>query len=98
MQIKSPATLTLEPNTSDDMEIGAVKYKSGTLQLNANKSITGISQEVWDYQIGGHQVLDKWLKEHKGETLTIDTFAHIENIVGLLGETIRIKEELKNIH
>lgn len=98
MQIKSPATLSLEPNTSEDLEIGAVKYKNGILQLNANKNITGISQAVWDYQIGGHQVLNKWFKEHKGEPLSIDTFAHIENIVGLLEETIRIKDELKNSH
>lgn len=98
MQIKSPATLTLEPNTSEDLEIGAVKYKNGILQLNANKSIVGIAQAVWDYQIGGHQVLNKWFKEHKGETFSIDTFAHIENIVGLLEETIRIKDELKNSH
>lgn len=98
MQSKSPAALTLEPNTSHDMEIGAVKYKNGTLQLNATKRIIGISPEVWGYQIGGHQVLDKWFKEHKGETLTIDSFAHIENIVGLLEETIRIKEELKSSH
>ena len=80
------------------MEIGAVKYKNGVLQLNGNKRITGISQAVWDYQIGGHQVLDKWLKEHKGESLTIDSFAHIENIVGLLEETIQIREKLRNNH
>ena len=80
------------------MEIGAVKYKNGVLQLNGNKRITGISQAVWDYQIGGHQVLDKWLKEHKGETLTIDSFAHIENIVGLLEETIQIREKLEENH
>lgn len=98
MQSKSPAALTLEPNTPSDMEIGAVKYKNGALQLNATKLILGISPEVWGYQIGGHQVLDKWFKEHKGETLTIDAFAHIENIVGLLEETIRIKEELKSSH
>ena len=80
------------------MEIGAVKYKNGVLQLKGNKRITGISQAVWDYQIGGHQVLDKWLKEHKGETLTIDSFAHIENIVGLLEETIQIREKLEENH
>ena len=98
MQIKSPATLALEPNTPDNMEIGTVKYKNGVLQLNANKQINGISQAVWDYQIGGHQVLDKWLKEHKGETLTIDSFAHIENMVGLIEETIRIRRKLENNH
>ena len=98
LQSKAPAELTLDPNTPDDMEIGAAKYKNGVLQLNANKKIMGISQAVWEYQIGGHQVLDKWLKEHKGETLTIDSFTHLENMVGLLGETIKIRESLKNMH
>lgn len=98
MQIKTPVELTLAPNTPDDMEIGTVKYKSGVLHLNANKKITGISQEVWDYQIGGYQVLAKWFKEHKGEMLTIDSFTHIENVVGLLAETIRLREYLQNLH
>ncbi|MBC2871274.1 hypothetical protein H7271_06610 [Bittarella massiliensis] len=98
MQSKLPTTLSLEPNTPDDMEIGAVKYKNGTLQLNSNKRIVGIPQEVWNYQIGGHQVLYKWFKEHKGETLTIDFFAHIENVVGLLSETIRLREYLRELN
>lgn len=98
LQSKAPAELTLDPDTPDDMEIGAAKYKNGILQLNANKRIIGISQAVWEYQIGGHQVLDKWLKEHKGETLTIDSFTHLENMVGLLAETIKIRESLKNMH
>lgn len=98
MQIKVPAELMLDPNTPDDMEIGAVKYKNGVLQLNSNKRITGISQDVWKYQIGGHQVLDKWFKEHKGETLTIDSFTHIQNVVGLLEETIGLREYLRNLH
>ena len=98
MQCKTPIELTLEPSTSDDMEIGSVKYKNGVLQLNSNKRIVGISKDVWEYQIGGHQVLDKWFKEHKGEKLTIDIFNHIENVVGLLSETIRLKDYLRKLH
>ncbi len=95
MQIKQPAELTIEPSTPDGMEIGAVKYKNGVLQLNTSKRIIGISQDVWEYQIGGHQVLDKWFKEHKGEVLTIDSFTHLENMVGTLAETISLQEHLK---
>lgn len=98
MQLKTSARLELDPATSADMEIGSIKYKNGVLQLNANKRILGISQEVWEYQIGGHQVLDKWFKEHKGETLTIDSFTHIENVAGLLEETIRLREYLRSMH
>lgn len=98
LQIKAPAALSIEPNTPDNMEIGAVKYKDGELLLNANKRLKGIPADVWAYQIGGYQVLDKWFKEHRGEALTIENFTHIENVVGLLAETVKIQEELRLLH
>jgi hypothetical protein len=98
MQTKFPAFLEIEPNTSDDLEIGAIKYKDGVLHLNAKKRFLGIPEDVWNYRIGGYQVLDKWFKSHRGETMTIDRFTHISNVVGLLAETIKIQEELRGLH
>jgi predicted helicase len=95
MQTKVPAELVIEPNTYDNMEIGAVKYQDGMLSLNTNKQIHGITADVWNYRIGGYQVLDKWFKSHKGEVITIDSFEHIANVVGLLAETIKVQERLK---
>jgi predicted helicase len=98
MQTKVPAELIIEPNTSEDMEIGAIKYKDGILHLNAKKRILGITVNVWNYRIGGYQVLDKWLKSHKGEALTIDSFEHIANVAGILAETINVQNGLRGIH
>jgi len=98
MQTKVPAALEIEPSTSENLEIGAIKYKDGILHLNANKRILGIPADVWNYRIGGYQVLDKWFKSHKGEAMTIDSFTHIENIVGLLTETIKTQENLRGLH
>ena len=98
MDIRIPATILLEPNTPDNMEIGAVKYQNGVLQLNSNKKILGISQDVWDFQIGGYNVLAKWFKEHKGEALSVDSFGHIEDIVGIITETIDLQKHLKKLH
>ena len=98
MQMKVPATLLFEPNTPDDMKIETVKYKNGVLELNSNKRIIGIPQAVWEYQIGGYKVLEKWFKEHKGKILTIDFFSHIENVVGVLAETIRLREYLRGLN
>ena len=96
MHTKAPSILSLEPNTAEDLEIGAVKYEDGVLHLNKNKQLHGIPEDVWNYRIGGYQVIDKWLKSHKGKTMIIDDFDHIANIVGLLGETIKIQDELRN--
>jgi len=98
MQIKTPVELVIEPNNSEDMEINSVKYKDEVLHINTNKRILGINEDVWNYRIGGYQVLDKWLKSHKGQHLTIDYFEHISNVAGLLMETLKVQEGLKALH
>lgn len=98
MQIKVPAALEIEPATAENLEIGAIKYKDGALHLNPNKRILGIPEDVWNYRIGGYQVLDKWFKSHKGKTMTIDDFDHIANVVGLLAETIKVQQGLRELH
>jgi len=41
---------------------------------------------------------DKWFKPHKGEPLTLERFDHIYNVAGLLGETIRVQKELRDLN
>ena len=71
-----------------------VKYQDGKIRINKDTAIIGITDEIWNYYLGGYQVIDKWLKSHKGETLTIDSFEHIKNIAGIIEETINIQKEL----
>jgi len=98
MRIKISAPLEIEPSTTDNLEISATKYDDGILHINPYKRITGIPENVWDYRIGGYQVLDKWFKSHKGKTMSIDDFDHIANVVGLLEETIKVRESLRSLH
>lgn len=70
----------------------------GVLHLNPNKQIHGILAVFGIICIGGYQVLDKWFKAHKGRTMTIGDFSHIANVVGLLGETIKVQEGFKKLH
>ena len=48
----------------------------------------------WDFQIGGYQVSEKWLKDRRGRTLTDEDIAHYGRIVIALRETIRIMGEI----
>ena len=38
--------------------------------INNDQYFEGITEEVWEYQIGGYQVCDKWLKDRKGRIIT----------------------------
>ena len=70
--------------------------------VNADLEIIGISQEVWDYTIGGYKVLDKWLKYRANDkngaiTLSQADFTHILNVAKILKATIAIQRELGKI-
>lgn len=86
--------LTLEC-CNNNLLIENVKYQNGKLNINKETSILGITEDVYNYYLGGYQVIDKWLKSHKGENLTIDSFNHIKKIVGIIEETIKIQEKLE---
>lgn len=91
-------TLTLEPNSFEDLLITQVKYQDGMIQINKNKKIRGINSNVWDYTIGGYKPIYEWLMSRKGKSISRDMFAHLEKMAGSISETLSIEQELKNMH
>jgi predicted helicase len=57
----------------------------------------GISEDIWNFHIGGYQVCHKWLKDRKGRTLSNDDIAHYHKIVVALSETIRLMGEIDEV-
>jgi hypothetical protein len=47
-----------------------------------------VPQAVWDFHIGGYQVLDKYLKSRKGRVLTLDEINHVGAVADSLAFTI----------
>ena len=86
--------LNLEITENQNLLIEQVKYTGGKIYINKETAISEISENVWNYHIGGYQVIDKWLKSHKGEELDYDKFNHLKKIVGIIEETIKIQEEM----
>ena len=93
-------------------EVGRVGWSDGTVWLDASKTSAGeghratepgtigfhgVSEEVWDFHIGGYQVCHKWLKDRKGRTLSDEDIAHYQKIVVALSETIRIMAEIDEV-
>ena len=81
-------------SSNNNLLIETIKYENEILKINKDTSITGITEDIYNYYIGGYQVIDKWIKSHKGEKLTIDYFNHIKRIAGIIEETINIQKQL----
>ena len=71
--------------------------KIGRLILNGKLSIVGLSPEVWDYTIGGYQVLRQWLKYRKDYTCSKDELLHLLKVCKILNETLQIQKALDEI-
>ncbi|GAA8536599.1 hypothetical protein HpBT274_00570 [Helicobacter pylori] len=61
------------------------------LYINHSAYFVGVSQEIYDYRIGGYCVLDKYLKSHKNEPCDFD---HVTNIIKVIARTIEIQKTL----
>jgi len=70
--------------------IEAVRYSPGEKAVSINKTqfFKPVPQDVWDFHIGGYQVLDKYLKSRKGRVLSLDEINHIGAIADCLAFTI----------
>lgn len=68
------------------------------IYINSIQYFDNVSPEVWIYQIGGYQVLHKWLKDRKGRKLTLDDIDHYRKIITALSETITIQEKIDALY
>jgi hypothetical protein len=54
----------------------------GRVYINMTQYLQGVEPEVWEFHIGGYQLLHKWLK------LSFDDLLHYQKIVVTLKETM----------
>ncbi|MCK4406035.1 MAG: N-6 DNA methylase [Bacteroidales bacterium] len=66
------------------------------IYINNEKYFEGIIPEVWNYYIGGYQVLRKYLKDRK--TRIMDDPRHYCKIVTAISKTIEIQKQIDEIY
>jgi hypothetical protein len=72
-----------------DSAVTKVEYDAdrGRVSINPTQYFDGITPDLWTYQIGGYQVLAKWLKDRKGRFLTSADTIHYSRVVTVLSKT-----------
>jgi type I restriction-modification system DNA methylase subunit len=74
-----------------------VKCENGKVWINKEQYFEGVPEDVWNFYIGGYQVLNKWLKSRKNGKLESKDIEQFLQIVEIIRETIKLMEEIDKI-
>lgn len=58
----------------------------------------GIPEDVWKYQVGGYQVLDKWLYDRRERKLSNEEIQHYCRVATALYHTIELQKEIDEVY
>lgn len=73
------------------------RFVENKIILNEDLAISPIDAEIWNYTIGGYQVLKQWLKYRKDYVCTKEELEHLLKICKILKKTIEIQKALDEI-
>ncbi|MHC1577577.1 MAG: type ISP restriction/modification enzyme, partial [Candidatus Methanospirareceae archaeon] len=78
---------------SGSNKVERVRYDEKTERVYFNKQqyFDGVSKPVWEYQIGGYQVLAKYLKDRKGRELSWQEVEHFRRVVKAVERTREVQ-------
>ena len=81
-----------------DNRVEKLHYDHSQLFINKDQYFEGVEPGVFEYQIGGYRVCEKWLKDRKDRKLSLDDIKHYCNIVTAIKNTIEIQGKIDNIY
>ena len=83
---------------SNKVEKVSYDEESQRVFINKEQYFEGISKEVWEYQIGAYQVMEKYLKDRKGRKLSLDEINHYMKVAKAIQLTIGLQEKIDDIY
>lgn len=73
-------------------------YKDKKLYINDTQYFNEVEKEVWEFCVGGYQVLDKWFKDRTGKYLDDNDIRHVCRVITAISKTIEIQKEIDKLY
>ncbi len=95
-KVGNTAGVRYQGQGSDIIEKVQYVAAKARVYINADKYFEGITEPMWQYRIGGYQVLEKYLKDRKGRRLD-DPVRYI-HIASAIARTIELQKEIDKLY
>ncbi len=68
--------------------------RAGQVFINDTQYFSPVPKAVWEFQVGGYQICEKWLKDRKGRILAYTDIEQYRKITEALGQTLRLMKAI----
>lgn len=92
---KVPAPSSSYPISGDD-NIDFCKFEDNKIKINSSQYFDNISEEVYNYSIGGYKPIEKYIKAR--ETLTLNDIMHIQKVISVIEKTIELQKNIDEVY
>ena len=92
---KVPAPSSSYPISGDD-NIDFCKFEDSKIKINASQYFDDVSEEVYNYSIGGYKPIEKYIKAR--ETLTLNDIMHIQKVISVIDKTIELQKSIDEVY
>ena len=79
-------------------KVEKVEYKDKKVFVNSSQYFSPIGENIYNYFIGGYQVLNKWLKDRRGKSLSLEDIKHYCKVATSLKFTIETQERIDKFY
>ncbi|MCU0497877.1 MAG: N-6 DNA methylase [Anaerolineae bacterium] len=93
--LKSPVTFPERGSGKVEKRYPIYEAGTGRVWINREQYFSDVPESAWEFQIGGYQVLEKWLKDRRDRVLSPDEVRGYLAIVAAVTETIAIMEAIE---
>jgi predicted helicase len=93
--LTNPITKYFGKGDSDKIEKPVYNAGEERVYINEHRYFENIPSAVWKYQIGGYQVMEKYLKDRKGREM--DDPGHYCKMATAIAKTIEVQKEIDKL-
>ncbi len=101
MRSRKLSRLITKMDGSGDNVVNKIVYnsKQQRVYINTDRYFEGVTTEIWEFKIGGYQVMEKWLKDRKeaNRPLSFNEVLHYQKIIVALKETMQTVIEIDQL-
>jgi predicted helicase len=85
------------PDRSNPAEVDCLYINGDGGSSGSGQFFYDVPEEVWTFTVGGHAVLEKWLRARRGDRLEFEELRHVSRVANAIRFTVETQDQIEEL-